>query len=168
MKFIDFSYGGKCYEVFEDGVVYSKEQIVVKKHSNGQIMRQTYKRRKLRPHCNDGYLFVKLGSKKTNKVFAIHRLVLEAFVGKCPKNMEGCHNDGNSLNNHITNLRWDTHLNNNRDRKLHGNYSRGVEHHFSKFSKEFLDKVKAKIITKSQALEGGMSNTHYYRVIKQV
>src|SRR5688500_4928598 len=37
----------------------------------------------------------------------IHRLVLMAFVGPCPAGMEGCHNDGNPLNNALDNLRWD-------------------------------------------------------------
>src|SRR4051794_31712386 len=38
----------------------------------------------------------------------VHRLVLEVFVGPCPAGMECCHADGNSLNNALDNLRWDT------------------------------------------------------------
>ena len=34
--------------------------------------------------------------------------------------MEGCHNDGNPLNNRLENLRWDTHLENCRDTIRHG------------------------------------------------
>lgn len=34
--------------------------------------------------------------------------------------MEGCHNDGNPKNNWLYNLRWDTHLNNEKDKELHG------------------------------------------------
>lgn len=49
-----------------------------------------------------------------------HRLALEAFVGPCPKGMEGCHNDGNPLNNFIGNLRWDTHSENMKDATRHG------------------------------------------------
>jgi len=49
-----------------------------------------------------------------------HRLVLEAFVGPCPDGMECRHLDGNPQNNHVSNLRWDTHVNNVADRKLHG------------------------------------------------
>lgn len=36
----------------------------------------------------------------------IHRLVLEAFVGKCPRNFNADHIDHNTQNNNISNLRW--------------------------------------------------------------
>lgn len=52
----------------------------------------------------------------------IHRLVLEAFIGPCPEGMEGCHNDGDASNNHLENLRWDTHSANMYDRVKHGNH----------------------------------------------
>lgn len=42
----------------------------------------------------------------------VHQLVLLAFVGPCPKGMETCHADGDGLNNHVGNLRYDTHYNN--------------------------------------------------------
>ena len=50
--------------------------------------------------------------------FKIHRLVLVAFVGPCPEGMIGCHNDDNKLNNHLSNLRWDTVQSNNVDKRL--------------------------------------------------
>jgi hypothetical protein len=50
----------------------------------------------------------------------VHRLVLEAFVGPCPAGMEGCHKDGNTANNHQTNLRWGTKASNSFDTVLHG------------------------------------------------
>ena len=59
------------------------------------------------------------------KICKIHRLVLEAFIGKCPQGMEGCHNDGNPFNNHLTNLRWDTPKNNQADKIRHGTTNRG-------------------------------------------
>lgn len=40
---------------------------------------------------------------------AVHRLVLESFVGPCPEGMEACHNNGNGFDNRLENLRWDTH-----------------------------------------------------------
>jgi hypothetical protein len=42
-------------------------------------------------------------------------LALEAFVGPRPDGFVGCHNDDDPLNNHISNLRWDTYSGNNRD-----------------------------------------------------
>jgi hypothetical protein len=46
----------------------------------------------------------------------VHRLVLEAFVGPCPKGMEVCHYpDTDKANNRLGNIRWDTHAENMRD-----------------------------------------------------
>jgi hypothetical protein len=58
----------------------------------------------------------------------VHRLVLETFRGPCPEGMEGCHNDGNQLNNRLENLRWDTHLANVKDRAKHGRDRKGQDH----------------------------------------
>lgn len=54
--------------------------------------------------------------------FAVHRLVLDAFVGPCPEGMEGCHNNGDPWDNRVENLRWDTHRNNMRDSMRHGTF----------------------------------------------
>lgn len=56
----------------------------------------------------------------------VHRLVLEAFAGPCPKGMECRHMDGNKTNNSAANLAWDTHVNNMADRKRHGTNRGGV------------------------------------------
>ena len=49
-----------------------------------------------------------------------HTLVLTAFVGPCPLGMEACHETNDVANCSLTNLRWDTHGNNLRDRVRHG------------------------------------------------
>lgn len=77
------------------------------------------------------FLFVTLcmNNKKYSKT--IHRMVLEAFIGPCPSNMEGCHNDGSPLNNRLENLRWDTKRNNHLDRNKHGTmggFKKGENH----------------------------------------
>lgn len=55
----------------------------------------------------------------------VHRLVLGAFVGPCPEGMEGCHGDGDAGNNRLANLRWDTPVNNNADKRRHGTHLQG-------------------------------------------
>lgn len=77
----------------------------------------------------------------------IHRLVLEAFVGPCPPGMEGCHNDGNPLNNLLANLRWDTHVNNLRDAVTHGTFVPppvhwGEAHPLAKLTDEQVDEIR--------------------------
>lgn len=66
------------------------------------------------------YLHVILSKDDKHKSFQVHRLVLETFVGPCPEGKEGCHNNGNPSDNFVGNLRWDTHSNNEKDKRLHG------------------------------------------------
>ena len=49
----------------------------------------------------------------------VHRVLMQSFVGECPPNMEVCHNDGDSTNNCVCNLRYDTHSNNYMDMFIH-------------------------------------------------
>jgi hypothetical protein len=54
-----------------------------------------------------------------------HRIVYEAFAGIPPDGIDCRHLDGNSGNNHLSNLRWSTRVENIRDRTLHGTDNRG-------------------------------------------
>jgi hypothetical protein len=64
-----------------------------------------------------GYLKVNLDVGGKNVARCVHQLVLEAFVGPKPEGQEGCHfPDPDKSNNSVANLRWDTHLENVRDR----------------------------------------------------
>ena len=61
--------------------------------------------------CNDGKIHCK----------AVHRIVLETFIGECPSGMECSHLDGDMSNNKLSNLKWETHTDNlrkNSDVKL--------------------------------------------------
>lgn len=49
----------------------------------------------------------------------IHTLVLEAFVGPCPEGLECRHLDGDAGNNRLTNLRWGSRMENQKDRRFH-------------------------------------------------
>jgi hypothetical protein len=84
--------------------------------------------------------FLNLWKNNKQNVVRVHKLVLEAFVGQCPKGLECCHNDGNSFNNHISNLRWDTHKSNIHDRIKHGTSNRGEKCGTAKLT---LEQVKA-------------------------
>lgn len=56
---------------------------------------------------NNGYMHQSL-KHIFSKSAAVHRLVLEAFVGSCPKGMQANHKDGNKTNNNLSNLEWVT------------------------------------------------------------
>lgn len=63
----------------------------------------------------NGYKFVCLVGDSKRYSRTVHRLVMLAFVGSCPKGMEVCHNDSDPANNRLDNLRYDTHFGNMKD-----------------------------------------------------
>lgn len=67
-----------------------------------------------------GYSSVNLSRGNHQSTQLVHHMVLEAFVGARPAGCEACHNDGNPANNRRSNLRWDSHLSNLMDKRLHG------------------------------------------------
>lgn len=66
-----------------------------------------------------GYLYINLYIDRKLRNRRIHRLVLEAFNGPCPKGMEGCHGPNfDTHDNRLSNLRWDTPKSNCADRTM--------------------------------------------------
>jgi len=55
------------------------------------------------------------------KTFSVHRLVLEAFIGPCPKGLQCCHGHSGSANNRLLNLSWGTQEKNNGEDKQRDN-----------------------------------------------
>lgn len=84
-----------------------------------------------------GHLRVVLcnGRMNTKKV---HRLVLETYVGPCPKGMMCRHLDGNPANNKLDNLCWGTNSENQKDSIKHGTHNTaghfGEKHHNTKLT----------------------------------
>ena len=83
-----------------------------------------------------GRLYATIRKNNRAHQIPIHRLVLLAFIGPCPERMECCHNDGNHLNNYLSNLRWDTCESNWADRKIHGVARIGEKSHLAKLTNE--------------------------------
>lgn len=104
------------YQVSNLGRVRSLPRIV--RMSDGRKYRVSEKIMKGR--TNEIYYRVTLSKSGKEHDLLIHRLVLEAFVGSCPPNMQACHNDGDHKNNRLENLRWDTSENSHADKKQHG------------------------------------------------
>ncbi len=55
----------------------------------------------------------------SHPLMLVHRLVLAAFVGPCPEDMECRHLDGNPANNKLENLAWGTRKENQQDKSKH-------------------------------------------------
>ena len=111
-----YGYEG-IYEVSSHGRVRSVDRTVT--YSDGRVRR--YKGKNLSATLSPGgYPCVSLYSQGKEKKRYVHSLVAEAFIGTRPKGMEVCHNDGDPANNHLDNLRYDTHSDNMLDSVRHG------------------------------------------------
>jgi len=115
-------------------------------NNNGHGRRSSPKILKLTKGSNT-YMGVWLGRLQSKSV---HRLVIEAFIGPCPKGMECCHNDGNKTNNKAYNLRWGTHQDNCADKKSHGTFLAGDNHPMSKLNSYQVLKIKNRLKSKEK------------------
>ncbi|WP_423196750.1 MULTISPECIES: NUMOD4 motif-containing HNH endonuclease [unclassified Cupriavidus] len=92
---------------------------------------------------NKGYHYVTLRSANgTKKSFAVHRLVLEAFVGPRPAGKQAAHADGNPAHNSLTNLRWATAKENIADRTAHGRTRSGEQNGSAKLDRFVVRTIK--------------------------
>ena len=110
------------YQVSSTGLVRSVDRSIVVERRPGWFVPRTYKGRILRPRIN------KQGYKSFiahYQTVSIHHAVLLAFVGPRPPGMYACHNDGDRLNNCLSNLRWATPKENSADAAAHGTQVRG-------------------------------------------
>lgn len=90
-----------------------------------------------------GYQQVILYRAAKKKTHLVHRIVLDAFVGPCPENMEGCHGDGDRENNSLENLRYGTRKENLADRFAHGTVAQGEGVKTSKLTADEVLKIRA-------------------------
>lgn len=88
--------------------------------SEGRLARSGFSRRPVPVHECRGYLRVTLTSNSKSRAIAVHRLVLEAFIGPCPEGYIGLHNNDDRRDNRVTNLRWGTYKENSADAKRNG------------------------------------------------
>lgn len=113
------------YEVSDLGRVRSLARFVAR--GRGQYRQPG---RVLRPATRkSGHQHVILARHGVHQSRQVHHLVLEAFIGRCPDGMEGCHDNGNPADNSLGNLRWDTRSANVRDSVTHGTHNRARRTH---------------------------------------
>lgn len=108
--------------------------------------------------------------KKGKQVFClVHRLVLEAFVGPCPKGMECRHLNGDSGDNRLENLRWGTPRENAADRAAHKRTVRGGRIHSAKLTADTVRRIRhdAKIGVRQVVLASkhGVSQAAIWKIL---
>jgi hypothetical protein len=91
-----------------------------------------------------GYPAVNLSKEGKTKMRLVHVMVLEAFEGPKPTPAhEGCHADGNPLNNVLDNLRWGTRKENKADQFIHGTAIQGERMGSSKLTNEIVRSIRS-------------------------
>ena len=99
-------------EIFKPITEYPNYQV-----SNfGRVYNKKYDRF-LKPQVNHGYINICLCKDGKPKLFRVHRLVAFAFIDNPEDKPHIDHIDRNPQNNHVTNLRWATCTENNRNKK---------------------------------------------------
>ena len=127
------------YRAGSDGTIWSCK-VRGGKGKIGTTWRQMKPHKKFRDTCC--YYAIILCNNKKSQLIYVHKLILEAFIGPRPEGMECCHNDGNGLNNNLSNIRWDTKKGNCLDRIKHGTQVRGVQCHFSKLDDNKIREIR--------------------------
>lgn len=92
-----------------------------------------------------GYPLVTLCHNGKRRRVQVHVLVLEAFVGPRPPGMDGCHNDGDTRNCNLDNLRWDTRQGNMADQLRHGTRNRGTRQGHVKLNEEKVRYIRREV-----------------------
>ncbi len=108
-------------ELWKDVVGFEKQYRI---SSLGRLY-SNFSKKILKPKPFHGYPTLGLYSPQRRKNAFIHTLVLDAFVGPCPKGYETSHLDGNRLNCILSNLAWETPKVNNQRKRQHGTYQEG-------------------------------------------
>jgi DNA-binding XRE family transcriptional regulator len=142
---------GTMYEITEDGRVWSH-----------------YRDRFLRPGMGtNGRPFVNI----YGKLHYIHVMICTTYHGPRPEGMVASHIDGDKLNNHKDNLRWETQSQNMFRKRDHGTDDRGVKNSRAVLTPETVQKVhhlrKSGWTHLAIAQELGVSRTTISRVLNK-
>lgn len=124
------------------------------------------KGRVLKPTAKGGrYLAVTLANGLNRKQFFVHDLVLLAFIGAKPTNMQVCHGDDNKLNNTLSNLRYGTAQENTLDAVKNGLKPRGERHGVSKLkNNQILEIRKSNLSNNDLAKIYGVCSSHIHSI----
>lgn len=117
------------FEVSNFGRVKSLARVSIHTNQFGVRCDQAVAEKILTQTSNGKYPTVCLSVQGKCRAHAVHRLVLEAFVGPCPAGMLCRHfPDRDPYNNRLDNLQWGTPQENAADMRVHGTAFGRVKH----------------------------------------
>lgn len=161
------------YQVSSLGRVKSLARLMLKGNRWGKICPVRVRERILKPQPKNVYwrqVFLHDGD--VQKSFAVHQLVLEAFVGPKPEGFEGRHRDNDGSNNALSNLSWSTHADNMDDQYVFGTRARGSRHGLAVLTEELVHEIKTRLATRVRgdmariAREYGLRETEVARIMR--
>jgi HNH endonuclease len=144
-KDLDFM-GREGYQVGSDGSIWTcRSRVCIGRHKGSKAI-LTDKWSPMKLGNVKGYRTVELGASLdgSNKPcnFRVHRLVLLAFVGPPPEGTEACHDpDPTRSNNRLENLRWATHIENQKDMVKSGRSAVGERNSGAKITREVAEGI---------------------------
>lgn len=103
------------YEVSDAGSVRSLPRIILRRGRPTQLAGKV-----LRPSLTKGYRMAYLSRDGEVNGFSVHALVALAFIGPRPDGMQVAHWDNDRENNRLSNLRYATQSENEKDKARHG------------------------------------------------
>ena len=101
-----------------------------------------------------GYPTVSLWSDNKGRFFAVHRLVMLAFVGRCPVGCNVNHKNGTKTDNRLENLEYITFSGNSQHASDTGLMDSGETHYRTKLTKADVLGIRARYIPGSRSRPG--------------
>lgn len=120
------------YRVGEDGSIWSCKR----KGSDGRTYLSSRWRQMQATHNRQGYRCIKLTEGGKKYFIKVSRLVLLSFIGPCPLGHEACHLNDVKTDDRLCNLKWDTRLNNVKQKIERGRQARGESQGLSKLTED--------------------------------
>ncbi len=106
------------------------------------------------------YIVVQLSSFGIKKMFYLHVLVANAFLGPCPYGKEVNHKDGVKRNCMVKNLEYTTHVENMKHAVNHGLVLQGSDRKQSKLNEKIVQKIRSLrgvVVARKLALKYGVA-----------
>lgn len=160
------------YEVSSSGEVRGVDRYLHEMPHGGHYLRRGCLIKPIKPtHRRYPYLKVRLSRDGKKTTYNIHKLVAEAFLGPRPEGMEVRHGPAGSLDNHVGNLCYGTHIENMADTRRDGTSQVGERHWQAKLTENAVTDIRRRYALgtetyKSLGDEYGVGNTAIRAVIK--